>query len=126
MEKEIIFVTHNKGKVKSAEKYFKNIKLSNADSVEIIIGNELQARVLDLDFLYGHTKFFTLYNHSIAKNTTITEVRLSNLDVDDFGQHKDHHDNVLQGTSLNYLKECKYILSTYSIESLTKQNAFED
>lgn len=109
------------GKVK-----FKNIKLSNADSVEIIIGNELQARVIDLDFLYGHTKFFTLYNHSIAKNTTITEVRLSNLDVDDFGQHKDHHDNVLQGTSLNYLKECKYILSTYSIESLTKQNAFED
>ena len=28
MEKEIIFVTHNQGKVKSAEKYFKNIKLS--------------------------------------------------------------------------------------------------
>ena len=25
MEKEIIFVTHNQGKVKSAEKYFKNI-----------------------------------------------------------------------------------------------------
>ena len=31
MEKEIIFVTHNKGKVKSAEKYFKNIKLSTVD-----------------------------------------------------------------------------------------------
>ena len=31
MEKEIIFVTHNKGKVKSAEKYFKNIKLSTID-----------------------------------------------------------------------------------------------
>ena len=29
MEKEIIFVTHNQGKVKSAEKYFKNIKLSS-------------------------------------------------------------------------------------------------
>ena len=28
MEKEIIFETHNQGKVKSAEKYFKNIKLS--------------------------------------------------------------------------------------------------
>ena len=28
MEKEIIFVTHNQGKVKSAEKYFKDIKLS--------------------------------------------------------------------------------------------------
>ena len=28
---EIIFVTHNKGKVKSAEKYFKNIKLSTID-----------------------------------------------------------------------------------------------
>ena len=26
MEKEIVFVTHNKGKAKSAEKYFKNIK----------------------------------------------------------------------------------------------------
>ena len=25
MEKEIIFVTHNQGKVKSAEKYFKNM-----------------------------------------------------------------------------------------------------
>jgi len=31
MNKEIIFVTHNKGKVKSAEKYFKNIKLSTID-----------------------------------------------------------------------------------------------
>ena len=31
MEKEIIFVTHNKGKAKSAEKYFKNIKLSTID-----------------------------------------------------------------------------------------------
>ena len=31
MEKEIIFVTHNKGKVKSAEKYFKNIKLKTID-----------------------------------------------------------------------------------------------
>ena len=31
MGKEIIFVTHNKGKVKSAEKYFKNIKLSTID-----------------------------------------------------------------------------------------------
>ena len=31
MEKEIIFVTHNKGKVKSAEKYFKNIKISTID-----------------------------------------------------------------------------------------------
>lgn len=31
MEKEIIFVTHNKGKVKSAEKHFKNIKLSTID-----------------------------------------------------------------------------------------------
>ena len=31
MEKEIIFVTHNKGKVKSAEKFFKNIKLSTID-----------------------------------------------------------------------------------------------
>ena len=31
MEKEIIFVTHNQGKVKSAEKYFKNIKLSTID-----------------------------------------------------------------------------------------------
>lgn len=31
MEKEIIFVTHNKGKVKFAEKYFKNIKLSTVD-----------------------------------------------------------------------------------------------
>lgn len=29
--KKIIFVTHNKGKVKSAEKYFKNIKLSTID-----------------------------------------------------------------------------------------------
>ena len=26
MEKEIIFVTHNTGKIKSAEKYFKNLK----------------------------------------------------------------------------------------------------
>lgn len=31
MEKEIIFVTHNKGKAKSAEKYFKDIKLSTID-----------------------------------------------------------------------------------------------
>lgn len=31
MGKEIIFVTHNKGKVKSAEKYFRNIKLSTID-----------------------------------------------------------------------------------------------
>lgn len=31
MEKEIIFVTHNKGKVKSAEKYFKKIKLNTID-----------------------------------------------------------------------------------------------
>ena len=29
--KKIIFVTHNKGKVKSAEKYFKNIKLNTID-----------------------------------------------------------------------------------------------
>lgn len=28
MENEIIFVTHNKGKAKSAEKYFKNLKIS--------------------------------------------------------------------------------------------------
>ena len=26
MEKEIVFVTHNMGKIKSAEKYFKNLK----------------------------------------------------------------------------------------------------
>ena len=26
MEKEIVFVTHNTGKIKSAEKYFKNLK----------------------------------------------------------------------------------------------------
>ncbi len=28
MEKEIIFVTHNTGKIKSAEKYFKNLKFN--------------------------------------------------------------------------------------------------
>ena len=28
MENEIVFVTHNKGKAKSAEKYFKNMKIS--------------------------------------------------------------------------------------------------
>ena len=28
MEKEIIFVTHNIGKIKSAEKYFKNLKFN--------------------------------------------------------------------------------------------------
>ena len=28
MDNEIIFVTHNKGKAKSAEKYFKNLKIS--------------------------------------------------------------------------------------------------
>ena len=28
MEKEIVFVTHNKGKAKSAEKYFKDLKIS--------------------------------------------------------------------------------------------------
>ena len=28
MEKEIIFVTHNTGKIKSAEKYFKNLKFT--------------------------------------------------------------------------------------------------
>ena len=28
MEKEIIFVTHNKGKIKSEEKYFKNLKFT--------------------------------------------------------------------------------------------------
>ena len=28
MENEIIFVTHNTGKIKSAEKYFKNLKSS--------------------------------------------------------------------------------------------------
>lgn len=31
MEQEIIFVTHNKGKVKSAKKYLKNIKLTTID-----------------------------------------------------------------------------------------------
>lgn len=29
--KEIVFVTHNKGKAKSAEKYFKNLKISTFD-----------------------------------------------------------------------------------------------
>ncbi len=28
MEKEIVFVTHNTGKIKSAEKYFKNLKFT--------------------------------------------------------------------------------------------------
>lgn len=28
MEKEIIFVTHNHGKIKSAERYFENLKHS--------------------------------------------------------------------------------------------------
>ena len=28
---EIVFVTHNKGKVKSAEKYFSNLKFSTFD-----------------------------------------------------------------------------------------------
>ena len=28
MEKEIVFVTHNIGKIKSAEKYFKNLKFT--------------------------------------------------------------------------------------------------
>ena len=27
MEKEIVFVTHNTGKIKSAEKYFKNLNV---------------------------------------------------------------------------------------------------
>ena len=30
MEKKIIFVTHNTGKIKSAEKYFKNWKLKES------------------------------------------------------------------------------------------------
>ena len=29
--KEIVFVTHNKGKVKSAEKYFNNLKFATYD-----------------------------------------------------------------------------------------------
>ena len=29
--KEIVFVTHNKGKAKSAEKYFSNLKISTYD-----------------------------------------------------------------------------------------------
>ena len=28
IEKEIVFVTHNTGKIKSAEKYFKNLKFT--------------------------------------------------------------------------------------------------
>ena len=28
MEKELVFVTHNTGKIKSAEKYFKNLKFT--------------------------------------------------------------------------------------------------
>ncbi len=31
MKEEIIFVTHNTGKIKSAEKYFKNLKFTMKD-----------------------------------------------------------------------------------------------
>ena len=33
MEKEIVFVTHNMGKIKSAEKYFKNLR-----NIQILFG----------------------------------------------------------------------------------------
>lgn len=33
MDNEIVFVTHNKGKIKSAEKYFKNLKFTTYNMV---------------------------------------------------------------------------------------------
>ena len=35
MENEIIFVTHNTGKIKSAEKYFKNLNSSTNDLINL-------------------------------------------------------------------------------------------
>ena len=79
MEKEIIFVTHNIGKIKSAERYFKNLKFKET------FLKEQEKLTLEGNIVFPPNFFTTIKKEKITSNTKkmLDKIHRQKIDMSD-------------------------------------------